>query len=106
MLVALDFRLSKPQQIIIAGKPGLPDTEAMLREVGGRYLPNLVVLLADGGEAQAFLSQHVALLKEVKPLDGKATAYVCENFACQLPTNEVGKVREMLNGNAEKSGAK
>jgi uncharacterized protein YyaL (SSP411 family) len=29
-------------------------------------------------------------------LDGKATAYVCENYACQLPTTEVGVMVKLL----------
>src|SRR4029077_5044643 len=33
MLVALDFSLSKPRQIVIAGKPEAPETKALLAEV-------------------------------------------------------------------------
>jgi uncharacterized protein YyaL (SSP411 family) len=28
--------------------------------------------------------------------DGRATAYVCENYACQLPTSDPGKFAELL----------
>ena len=50
MLVALDFSLTKPKQIIIAGQPGAADTRELLEEVHRHYLPNTIVLLADGGE--------------------------------------------------------
>jgi uncharacterized protein YyaL (SSP411 family) len=30
------------------------------------------------------------------PLEGKATAYVCESFACKMPTTEVGEMLENL----------
>ena len=53
MLVALDLRLSKPQQLILAGKPGSPDMQAMQNEVSGRYLPNMAMLFADGGARTA-----------------------------------------------------
>ena len=96
MMAAGSFSLSKPQQVIIAGKPGAADTRAMLEEVFRQYAPDRVILGADGGEGQAFLAQRVAVLKDVKPVAGKATAYVCENYACQQPTNDLEVLRKQL----------
>jgi uncharacterized protein YyaL (SSP411 family) len=96
MLAAYDFSTGKPQQIILAGNPDAADTKALLAEVHSHYLPNKVVLAADGGAAQAELATSIEMLKTVVPLKGKATAYICENFACQLPTADVLKVRELL----------
>ncbi len=96
MLVAYDFELGKPKQIVIAGKPGAADTDAMLNEIYARYLPNKIVLAADGGDGQKFLSDRIALLKAVSAIDGRATAYVCENFACHLPTTEPSKLAALL----------
>ena len=97
LLAALDFRLGKPRQILLAVPPG-GDAGPMLREVFQRFAPNQIVLHADGGEGQAFLAKHVAMLNDVKPIDGKPTAYVCDNFACQLPTNDMGQLRKLLVG--------
>jgi hypothetical protein len=58
MLAALNFQLEKPKQIIIAGVPEAADTQKMLREVYSRYLPNKIILLADGGEGQKRLSSY------------------------------------------------
>ena len=52
LAVALDFSLSKPKQIIIAGDPGGADTQAMLQLVHGRFIPNKILLLADGAPAR------------------------------------------------------
>ncbi|HVM62187.1 MAG TPA: thioredoxin domain-containing protein [Verrucomicrobiae bacterium] len=98
MACALDFYLSKPKQIVIAGKPGTADAEAMLRAVRERYLPNAIVILADGAESQKMLTKLLPFLESIKPIDGKATAYVCVNYACQLPTSDVRKFGEMLGG--------
>ncbi len=74
MLCAFDFYLAKPKQIILTG----PDP-AMLRVIRDRYLPNKIVMI------------------EARPqLEGKVTAYVCVNFACQLPTNDLAKFAELL----------
>jgi hypothetical protein len=96
MLAAVDFSLSKPSQIILAGDPAAPDTAALLAEVHARYLPDRIVLCADGGEGQAFLATRLEVLKEIKPLAGRATAYVCENFACQQPTTDPAVLRRQL----------
>jgi uncharacterized protein YyaL (SSP411 family) len=92
MLCALDAALAKPRQIVLAG----PNPEPLLRAVHARFLPNKIVLRADGGAGQAWLGQRLEFLRTVAPLDGQATAYVCEDFVCQLPTSDPAKVRELL----------
>ncbi|MDZ7313825.1 MAG: thioredoxin domain-containing protein [candidate division KSB1 bacterium] len=100
LLAAIDFSLDKPKQIIIAGKSNAPDTRALLRAVYRRFIPNKILLLADGSEGQAYLGKSLPFIESVKMLDGKATAYVCENYACQGPTTEVEGVEQLLEGRA------
>ncbi|PWT83864.1 MAG: thioredoxin domain-containing protein, partial [Acidobacteria bacterium] len=57
MLVALDYSLSKPRQIVIAGKKDATETRALLREVNRHFLPKTVLFLADGTEAQKYLGE-------------------------------------------------
>jgi uncharacterized protein YyaL (SSP411 family) len=96
MLVALDFYTAKPKQIVLAGRAQATDTTALLREVHRLFIPNKIVLLADGGAGQEFLGRNVSFLRSVRTMDGKATAYVCENFVCQLPTTSASKLAELL----------
>ena len=96
MLSAALFGMSKPKQIIIAFKGDMPDRQAMLKEIYKEYLPSKIILGADGGEGQQFLGEHIAVIKDVSTIDGKATAYVCENYVCKLPTNDLAELRKML----------
>ncbi|RMG48645.1 MAG: thioredoxin domain-containing protein, partial [Acidobacteria bacterium] len=96
MLVALDFYLDTPRQIIIAGKRQGADTRRLLGVIYQRYLPNSVLLLADGAAGQEYFSQRIPFFKQVKMIDGKATAYICQNFACQLPTTDPQTVAKLL----------
>jgi uncharacterized protein len=96
MLVALDFSLTKSKQIVIAGQPGAADTRELLEEVHRHYLPNTIVLLADGGAGQKFLAGKLEEVKEMKPIGGKAAAYVCENFSCKAPVTSVEELRKLL----------
>ena len=96
MLAALDFSLAKPKQIVIAGRRGAPDTEALLRTVRERFLPNKILLLADGAESQRAIEKLLPFLESIAPQGGKATAFVCENFACKEPTSEPAKLAKQL----------
>ena len=96
MLVALDASLAEPRQFVIAGPRDDPATRALLRETRRHFLPNTLVLLADGGAGQKWLGERLEFVKTVGPLDGKPAAYVCRNFVCQLPTSDVVKLRELL----------
>ncbi len=98
MMSALDFYLHKPKQVVIAGRLEDPDTQAMLAAVRTAFIPNRIILLADGAKGQAFLAQKLEFLKDVKPIDGKATAYVCENYVCQLPTTDIEVMMQQLTG--------
>lgn len=96
MLCAMDATISKGRQIVIAGKPGAEDTKALIKEVRGRYMPNQLIILADGGPGQAWISKHNKALELMTPQGGKAAAFVCEDFVCQLPECDPVKLQERL----------
>ncbi len=96
MLVACEFLLGEPRQIVIAGEPAAPDTLALIRTVHGRFLPNRVVLLLDSEETRRAFAAAQPAVASMHKLDGRAAAYVCRNYACQLPVSEVDKLAELL----------
>ena len=98
MMSALDFSLAKHRQIVIAGVPGADDTRALLRLVWQRYIPNRVLLLADGAEGQKQLAQWLPLLANMTRKRGRATAYICENYVCNLPTADPDTAARLLDG--------
>jgi hypothetical protein len=96
MLVALDNSISKPRQIVIAGKKDAPETKALLREVNRHSLPKTVLLLADGAEGQKYLGEKNEAIRAMSPIDGKPAAYVCENFTCKAPVTDPKALSELL----------
>ncbi len=96
MLAALDATLTDPVQIVLAGQRDLPETAELLRVIRKRYLPNKVVLLADGSEGQNWLAQHIEALRLTVPVQGRAAAYVCRNFTCELPVTEPEQLAQLL----------
>jgi uncharacterized protein len=96
MLVVLSWSRSKPKQVVIAGKADDAATQAMLREVHRHFVPHEVLILADGDTGQQFFSDRVEFMKSVTETDDKPTAYVCENFVCQLPTTDLSTLASLL----------
>src|SRR6266404_4755530 len=96
MLAALDYSLSKPRQIVIAGKAQAPRTKAMLKEVHRHFLPNKIVLLADEAEGQKYLGEKNEAIRAMSMVDGKPAAYVCENFTCKAPVMDPKALSDLL----------
>ncbi len=96
MLVALDFSLDKPVQVVLAGPPAAEETRALLREVNRHYLPGKVLLGADGGEGQKWLGERMDFIQGMGPLEGKAAAFVCEGRTCKLPTSDPAVLAGLL----------
>jgi uncharacterized protein len=94
LLGALDFYLSRPKEIAVIGERGAPDTQALLREVRQRYLPNKVLAQSVEGDSRA--AGVVPLLQDRTMIEGKATAYVCEHYTCQRPVTSAAELGEQL----------
>ncbi len=93
-LCALDFAVGPVREVAIVGDPGADDTNALVRVVRERYRPNVVVAGAAPDDAEA--AEAIPLLRDRPQVDGKATAYVCERFACKLPVTEPDDLRRQL----------
>ncbi|KAM9258534.1 LOW QUALITY PROTEIN: spermatogenesis-associated protein 20 [Cariama cristata] len=83
------------KQVVICGDPQGEDTKEMLRCVNSVFSPNKVLMLADGDSA-GFLYRQLPFLASLERKDGKATAYLCSNFACSLPVTSLQELRGML----------
>ena len=91
LLCELAFLLSTPKEIAIVGKKGDAKTEAMLTALHSIYQPNKIVASSESADGQT-----LPLLAGKTQVDDTATAYVCENYACQAPTTDVDTFVELL----------
>jgi uncharacterized protein YyaL (SSP411 family) len=96
MLVALELTLSNPRQIVIAGDRESAETRSLLTEVHRHFVPNKILLLADGGGGQEYLGERMEAVREMKPVGGRAAAYVCENFSCKAPVTDLEELGALL----------
>ncbi len=97
LLNAYHFQRFKPREVAIVGAEGNDGTKKLLSEVYHEFIPNKVVALLDptsGDSNEA--GKLIPLLRERPQIDGKATAYVCENYACKLPVTTSEQLAEQL----------
>jgi uncharacterized protein YyaL (SSP411 family) len=84
LLRAIDFQLAPVREVALAGD----DVSELARVVRGGYWPYTVLA---GGESDA-----VPLLEGRVPVDGRAAAYVCRHFTCQLPVTSAEELTKLL----------
>jgi len=91
LLAALDFHLGRPVEIALVGDLPATDTQALLREVRGRYLPDRLLAQTSGADGGG-----IPLLDGKGRVDGRATAYLCEGFACRAPATDPAELGRQL----------
>jgi uncharacterized protein YyaL (SSP411 family) len=91
-LCALDFHLGPRVELALVAPASMADVAPLTREAFGRYLPNLVAAgTVDGRDAAG-----IPVLEGRRAVDGKPTAYVCRNYACELPVTDAPALARQL----------
>ena len=88
-LLALDERHRPAREVAVVGPA--PERDALVAVVRERPRPGVVLAVGDGTH-----DGGVALLEGRRPVDGRATAYVCEGFACRAPVSAPDALRALL----------
>jgi len=96
MLAACEFRTGQPRQIILVGDRDAADTRELVRTLYSHFVPQRIVLLVDSPEARAALAAGIPAVESMGKLDGRASAYVCHNYTCQMPVNEAARLAELI----------
>ena len=97
MLAAWITAQTAPRQIVLVGASRDAAMEAMLKSIAQHFLPFTTTIAIHSDEARAALAAWMPGLESMVAVDGKTTAYVCEDFACQLPVTEVEELAKRLN---------
>jgi uncharacterized protein YyaL (SSP411 family) len=92
---ALQFHTGAPRDVVVAGEPADPRTQALLQAAWRAFPDRSVVTLVHGGN-RAALAKLVPLLADKTPLDGVPCAYVCERGTCHAPVTTADELRRLL----------
>jgi uncharacterized protein YyaL (SSP411 family) len=92
-MTALLYSMVPGKDIILAGEEQGNQTKAMIKEINSTYLPFATVVLNTCDERLNSLNPEI---KAHIPLDGKTTAYICENFNCKKPITDLNTFSEQI----------
>ncbi|MBI2844936.1 MAG: thioredoxin domain-containing protein, partial [Chloroflexi bacterium] len=96
LLLAVDFALGPGYEVVIVGDSPDGNAAAMLQQLRQAFIPNKVVLFRPSGQEAEQIIRLAEFTKEFTSKDSLPTAYVCENYQCQLPTTDEKKMMELL----------
>ena len=96
MLCALELALDAPRHVVLAGDPAADDFRALASVLHEKLGPRRTLLGVSGNEGRAWLAARAPWLEAMRPIQGRATAYVCEEFACQAPVTKPAELRDLL----------
>lgn len=88
-LGALEFYLANKKEVVVIGVPG----NELSRVVSEMYLPTTVTVLANSSQGE---TSELPILSGRGMADGKATAYVCQNYVCQRPVTTTEELLDLL----------
>jgi uncharacterized protein YyaL (SSP411 family) len=95
MMEAIAFLSGPSVEVVVVGPEGSKETKAIYRELAKLHIPNKVVLLKTE-DNRSELARLAPYTEPLSRLSGKATVYVCQSFACELPTTDPMEMRRIL----------
>jgi hypothetical protein len=93
LLCAADLYIGPTKELVIIGPRDTTETQALWRVAWHNYHPNLILAHSEPGDSRAV---ERPLLANRTQVNGKPTAYVCENYACQQPTTDPQELERLL----------
>jgi len=95
-MIALELLAAPSHEVVIAGRPGREDTNALLAVLRQVYLPHLTILLRPEGEDALAITEIAPFTREMQSLGGRAAAYVCTGYSCRRPVTDPHELEALL----------
>jgi uncharacterized protein YyaL (SSP411 family) len=96
LLTAIDFATGPSQDVVVTGRPGAADVAAMIDALNSAYLPRSLVLFVSTADAGDDITTLAPFTQGLRGGEGGATAYVCADHTCRLPTTDPAVVLHYL----------
>jgi uncharacterized protein YyaL (SSP411 family) len=96
LMAALSTYHAGIRQIVVVGDRASEDAAGLQAELAGIYQPFSVTVSVQPGAPQASLARLLPFIASMGMRDGKATAYVCQDFTCGAPVTEPAELRAII----------
>ena len=89
MVTAFLFEYDHPKEIVVVGSGSDPATQDALTRMKSEYIPGKILLFKDTDQLSPGLSPLAKWTATQETIDDKVTFYVCQDFACKIPTTDI-----------------
>ncbi|MFC1938315.1 thioredoxin domain-containing protein [Chloroflexota bacterium] len=96
LMVAVDFAAGPAYEVVIAGGSQADDTKRMLDAIQKLFVPNKIVILRPTDQESPEIDDIAPFTRYHSSIDGIATAYVCLDYNCKLPTTDISSLPMLL----------
>jgi uncharacterized protein YyaL (SSP411 family) len=104
LLSGLDFAFGPSHEVVICGPRGDSEAARLLARLHSLFLPRTVTHLLTADKISRDLAEAAPFTADMKPVENKATAFVCSGQACLKPVTEADKVLDLLRSDGYNSG--
>ena len=91
MVTAFLFEYDHPKEIVVVGSGSDPATQDALTRMKSEYIPGKILLFKDTDLLSPVLSPLAKWTATQETIGDKVTFYVCQDFACKIPTTDIKK---------------
>ena len=96
MVCALELALEVPRHVVLVGDPEAGDFRALAAGLHEQLGPRRTLLAVTNDTDRRWWAERAPWMTDMVAIGGRATAYVCAEFACQAPVTEPGDLRRLL----------
>ncbi len=97
MLTGFMFDTQNSKEIVIVGDSRNRNTIKFIQTIRTSYAPHKVLLFKDTSVSENRLEKLANWTSTQNSINGKPTAYVCKNFACNQPTSDIKTALSFIN---------
>jgi uncharacterized protein len=97
LMIAVDFAVGPSYEVVITGGLRADDTARLLRALRREFIPNKIVILLAADTDTSEIKGIAPFTRYLSAIDNKATAYVCVDYSCALPTTDIVKMLSLFN---------
>jgi uncharacterized protein YyaL (SSP411 family) len=95
-LIGLSLAYAPSSEIVITGDNTNETTRKMIEAARMDFRPDTLIISLEDGEKGDEARELMPLTRDKQSLNGKPTAYVCENFSCKAPTIDSNELEALL----------
>jgi hypothetical protein len=84
------------KEMVVVGNSNQNETKNILKTLQSLYVPQRVMIFKDTNKWRNPLSKIASWTENHSMKNNKPTIYICEDFACRLPTTSIEKAIELI----------